>query len=180
MVRELRALDFVVRGADLHAYADSLVPDIKTGVDVSALSRSPAIASSLRICPTANRPPSAPIFCQSRPAMESAWRSWRTPSGARPQRAARPFTRMRSSLEKCGSRSGLSGLARRSRRRAIGSVGSSGRRSRARLAKIPFCASPVMREADCARSPNGAAVERRRALLHSNVLSDRKVAEADG
>jgi hypothetical protein len=34
MVRELRALGFVVRGADLYAYADSLVPDIKTGVDV--------------------------------------------------------------------------------------------------------------------------------------------------
>jgi hypothetical protein len=28
------ALDFVVRGADLHAYADSLVPDMKTGADV--------------------------------------------------------------------------------------------------------------------------------------------------
>jgi hypothetical protein len=34
MVRELRALGFVVRGADLFAYADSLVPDMKTGVDV--------------------------------------------------------------------------------------------------------------------------------------------------
>jgi hypothetical protein len=37
MVGELRALDFVVRGADLHAYADSLVPDKKTGVDVFEL-----------------------------------------------------------------------------------------------------------------------------------------------
>jgi hypothetical protein len=34
MVRGLRALGFVVRGADLYAYADSLVPDIKTGADV--------------------------------------------------------------------------------------------------------------------------------------------------
>src|ERR1700722_18342410 len=34
MVRELRELGFVVRGADLYAYADSLVPDMKTGVDV--------------------------------------------------------------------------------------------------------------------------------------------------
>jgi hypothetical protein len=33
-VRELRALGFVVRGADLYPYADSLVPDIKTGADV--------------------------------------------------------------------------------------------------------------------------------------------------
>jgi hypothetical protein len=34
MVRELRAQGFVVRGADLYAYADSLVHDIKTGADV--------------------------------------------------------------------------------------------------------------------------------------------------
>ena len=34
MVRELRALGFVVRGADLFAYANSLVPDIKSGADV--------------------------------------------------------------------------------------------------------------------------------------------------
>ena len=34
MVRELRALCFVVRGADLYAYADTLVPDIETGADV--------------------------------------------------------------------------------------------------------------------------------------------------
>jgi hypothetical protein len=34
MVRELRAQGFVVRGADLYAYADTLVPDIKTGADV--------------------------------------------------------------------------------------------------------------------------------------------------
>ena len=34
MVRELRALGFVVRGADLFAYADSLVLDMKTGVNV--------------------------------------------------------------------------------------------------------------------------------------------------
>jgi hypothetical protein len=34
MVRQLRALGFVVRAADLYAYADSLVPDIKTGADV--------------------------------------------------------------------------------------------------------------------------------------------------
>ena len=37
MVRELRALGFVVRGADLFAYADSLVPDIKTGADIFEL-----------------------------------------------------------------------------------------------------------------------------------------------
>jgi hypothetical protein len=30
----MHALGFVVRGADLFAYADSLVPDMKTGVDV--------------------------------------------------------------------------------------------------------------------------------------------------
>ena len=34
MVHELRALGFDVRAADLHAYPDSLVPDIKTGADV--------------------------------------------------------------------------------------------------------------------------------------------------
>lgn len=34
MVRELSAQGFVVRGADLFAYADSLIPDMKTGVDV--------------------------------------------------------------------------------------------------------------------------------------------------
>jgi hypothetical protein len=34
MVRELRALGFVVGAADLFAYPDSLVPDIKTGADV--------------------------------------------------------------------------------------------------------------------------------------------------
>jgi hypothetical protein len=33
MVRELRAQGFVVRGADLYAYANSLVPDIKTSAD---------------------------------------------------------------------------------------------------------------------------------------------------
>jgi hypothetical protein len=37
MVHELRALGFVVHGADLYAYADTLVPDIKTGVDVLGL-----------------------------------------------------------------------------------------------------------------------------------------------
>src|SRR5580698_7449810 len=34
MVRELRALGFAVRGADLYAYADTLVRDIETGADV--------------------------------------------------------------------------------------------------------------------------------------------------
>src|SRR5580698_9445328 len=34
MVRELRTLGFVVRGADLYVYDDLLVPDIKTGADV--------------------------------------------------------------------------------------------------------------------------------------------------
>ena len=34
MVRELRELGYVVHAADLCAYADSLVPDMKTGVDV--------------------------------------------------------------------------------------------------------------------------------------------------
>jgi hypothetical protein len=34
IVRELRALGFVVGAADLFAYPDSLVPDIKTGADV--------------------------------------------------------------------------------------------------------------------------------------------------
>ena len=34
MVRELRAQGFVVRGADLYAYADTLVPDIKSVADI--------------------------------------------------------------------------------------------------------------------------------------------------
>jgi hypothetical protein len=34
MVRELRAQGFVVRGADLYAYDDTLVPDIKSCADV--------------------------------------------------------------------------------------------------------------------------------------------------
>ena len=34
MVRELRAQGLVARGADLYAYANSLVPDIKTGANV--------------------------------------------------------------------------------------------------------------------------------------------------
>jgi hypothetical protein len=34
MVRELRALGFGVRAADLYTYADPLVPDIETGADV--------------------------------------------------------------------------------------------------------------------------------------------------
>jgi hypothetical protein len=34
MVRELRALGFIVSAADLHAYPDPLIPDIKTGADV--------------------------------------------------------------------------------------------------------------------------------------------------
>ena len=37
MVHELRALGFDVRAADLHAYPDSLVPDIKTGADIFEL-----------------------------------------------------------------------------------------------------------------------------------------------
>jgi hypothetical protein len=37
MVRELRSLGFVVHAADLYAYADTLVPDIKTGADVFGL-----------------------------------------------------------------------------------------------------------------------------------------------
>ena len=34
MVRKLRELGFVVRAADLYAYADTLVPDIQSGADV--------------------------------------------------------------------------------------------------------------------------------------------------
>jgi hypothetical protein len=34
MVRELRKLGYVVHAADLYAYADTLVPDTKTGADV--------------------------------------------------------------------------------------------------------------------------------------------------
>ena len=37
MVHELRALGFDVRAADLHAYPNSLVPDIKTGADIFEL-----------------------------------------------------------------------------------------------------------------------------------------------
>jgi hypothetical protein len=37
MVRELRALGFGVRAADLYAYPDPLVPDIKTGANVFGL-----------------------------------------------------------------------------------------------------------------------------------------------
>lgn len=144
MVRELPALWFVVHAADLYAYADSLVPDIQTGADVLDLKSLATCRFIAQICPTANRPPSSPICCRSRPAMESTWRSWRVPSGARPRLAARSFTRTRGSLVKYGLRSGLSGFARRLRRPSTGSVGSSGRRSRAHLAKTPFCASLAM------------------------------------
>ena len=110
----------------------------------STLSRSPPIASSLPICPTASRPPSSPISCRLRPATERMWRSWRAPNGVRRRLAERSCSRMRGSPERCGSRNGPNGFVRRSRRRATGSAGSFGRRSRARLAKTPFCASLTM------------------------------------
>jgi hypothetical protein len=34
MARELRAQGFAVRGSDLYAYADTLVPDIKSGANI--------------------------------------------------------------------------------------------------------------------------------------------------
>ena len=46
-------------------------------------------------------------------------------------------------------------FVRRSRRRAIGSAGSFGRRSRARLAKIPFCASLTMCRKGCGATTPG-------------------------
>jgi hypothetical protein len=166
MVRELRAQGFVVRGADLYAYADTLVPDIKSGADVFDLK---SLAGYRFVVSNLPYREQAAIlaYLQSRPAMECAWRFWRAPSGARPRPAAPSFTRMRNSLEKCGLRSALSGFARRSRRRAIGSAGSFGRRSRARLAKTPFCASLAKRLGpDPQLPPNGrrARAERGRSI----------------
>jgi hypothetical protein len=135
-------------------------------------------APTTRRSPTANRPPSSPISCRSRPAMESTWRSWRVPSGARPRLAARSFTRTRGSLVKYGLRSGPSGFARRSRRRATGSVGSSGRRSRARLAKIPFCASLAMRRKDAEGDRWGHTSEVRRARKKSQWGPEAGIAPA--
>jgi hypothetical protein len=52
MVYALRALGFTVRAADLYPYEAPLVPDITVGAPTSSnCSRSPAITSSLRICP---------------------------------------------------------------------------------------------------------------------------------
>jgi hypothetical protein len=156
MVRELRALGFVVHAPDLYAYADSLVPDMKTGVDVFDLKSLAGYRFIVTNLPTAIRPPSSPISCRSLPAMESAWRSSRAPNGVRPRLAARLCMRTRGLLEKYGLRSALSGFARRSRRRATGSVGSSDRRSRAHLAKTPFCASLAIRPARALPIPETA------------------------
>ena len=74
MVRELRELGFVVRGTDLYASSDPLVPDRKSGADVVDLKSLAGYRFIITNLPTANKPPSSPISCRSRPAMESAWR----------------------------------------------------------------------------------------------------------
>ena len=140
MVYALRALGFIVRAADLYPYEAPLVPDIKIGADVFDLK---SLAGYHFIVTNLPYREQAAILAHLLPIAARdgvrvavlARSEW---SSARP--AARSFTRMRSSLEKCGLRSGPSGFARQSRRRAIGSAGSSGRRSRARLAKTPFSA----------------------------------------
>jgi hypothetical protein len=74
MVRELRALGFVVHGADLYAYADSLVPDIKTDADVFDLRSLAGYRFVVTNLPYASRPPSSPTSCRSQPATERMWR----------------------------------------------------------------------------------------------------------
>jgi hypothetical protein len=144
MVRELRALGFVVRGADLYAYADTLVPDIKSGADVFDLKS--LVGYRFIVTNLPYREQAAilahllPIAARDGVNVAVLARS----DGVRPRLAARLCMRTRGSLVKYGLRSALSGFALRLRRRATGSVGSSGRRSRARLPKIPFCASLAM------------------------------------
>ena len=115
MVYALRALGFTVRAADLYPYEAPLVPDITVGADVFDPDRVRRLSLSwCRICPTANRPPSSPISCRSRPVAGPMWRSWRDPNGARRRPAARSCTRMHGSPERCGSRNGPNGFARQS------------------------------------------------------------------
>ena len=100
MVGELRALDFVVRGADLHAYADSPVPDIKTGVDVFELKSLAVYRFVVTNLPYREQ---AAILVHLPPIAarkEPLWRSWRSPNGARRRPAVCSCTRMRGSPEK--------------------------------------------------------------------------------
>jgi hypothetical protein len=122
---------------------DSLVPDIQTGADVLDLK---SLADYRFIVTNLPYREQAAILADVLPiaARDGVRVAVLARSGARPRLAARSFTRTRGSLVKSGSRSGLSGFAHRSRRRTTGSVGSSGRRSRAQLAKTPFCASLAM------------------------------------
>ena len=156
MVRELRELGFVVRAADLYAYADTLVPDIKSGADVFDLK---SLAGYRFIVTNLPYREQAAILAHllpiaARDGIKVAVLARSEWSSAKARRAL--CMRTRGSLEKYGLRSGPSGFARRSRRRATGSVGSSGHRSRARLPKIPFCASLAVRQAHIRASPEMA------------------------
>ena len=111
MVHELRALGFVVRGADLFAYADSLVLDMKTGVDVfdvKSLAGYRFIVTNLPYRERARCPRPSPADRGPR------WSQLGGPGAFRAELGRgspwRSFTRMRSSLEKCGLRSALSGF----------------------------------------------------------------------
>ena len=141
---KLRALGFVVRAAELYAYADLPVSDIKTGADVFELKSLAGYRFVVTNCAMCRRAP-PPISYRARTA--AMWRSWRDPNGALRRPAARSCTRMRGSPERCGSRNGPNGFARQSLLPATGSPGLSGRPSPACLAKTPFCASLVTREA---------------------------------
>jgi hypothetical protein len=102
MVCELRALGFVVRAADLYAHPNSLVPGIRTGVDVFDLKSLAGYRSVVTNFPTANRPPSLPISCRLLHATGRMWLSSRARNGVRPRLAARLCMRTRGSPERCG------------------------------------------------------------------------------
>jgi hypothetical protein len=141
MVHELRALGFDVRAADLHAYPDSLVPDIKTGADIFELK---SLADYRFVVTNLPYRQQAAILAHllpiaARSGAHVAVLARSESSSAKARRALvheNPWFAGEVRL-----RSGLSGFARRLRRRATGSVGSSGRPKHARLAEIPFCAS---------------------------------------
>jgi hypothetical protein len=102
MVRELRALGFVVHAPDLYAYTDSLVPNLQTGTDVLDLK---SLAGYRFIVTNLPYREQAAILAHLLPiaAREGvrvavlARPKWELGRGA----PARQFTRMRSSLEKC-------------------------------------------------------------------------------
>jgi hypothetical protein len=156
MVRELRALGFVVRAADLYAYADTLVPDIKTGANIFELKS----LADYRFVVT-NLPYRE----------QAAILSHLLPIAARD--GVRVAVLARSEWSSAAARRALihenarfAGEVRLTKRpewvrpaiasRATGSVGSSGRRSRAHLAKTPFCASLAARQAHIRASPEMA------------------------